>query len=95
MQAGNELLFCAKNDKQKENDIGLSYHYTFSAPKSVTPAELEQFVKKVEAEAKKMGFKPTTVFNAVFTTAAMAFPTPTGSAHRRWPKSSSGGSWSI
>lgn len=49
--------------------MGLSYHYKFSAPKTVAEAELESFVKKVEAEAKKMGFNPTTVVNAAFTTA--------------------------
>ena len=49
--------------------MGLSYHYKFSAPKSVTSAELERFVKKVEAEAKRMGLEPTIVINAAFTTA--------------------------
>jgi hypothetical protein len=63
------LLFFLKTPKQKENYMGLSYHYKFSAPKSVPAAELESFVKQVEAEAKRIGFKPTTVFNAVFTTA--------------------------
>jgi len=63
------LMFCLKNHKQKENYMGLSYHYKFSAPKSVTAAELERFVKKVQTAAEKMGFKPTTVINAAFTTA--------------------------
>jgi hypothetical protein len=49
--------------------MGLSYHYKFSAPKTVTATELECFVKKIEAEAKRMGFNPTIVINAAFTTA--------------------------
>jgi hypothetical protein len=69
LQLGIALMFCSKNDKQKESYMGLSYHYKFNAPKSVTAAELERFVKIVEAAAKKMGFKPTTVINATFTTA--------------------------
>jgi hypothetical protein len=68
MQLGIALMFRLKNDKQKENDMGLSYHYTFSAPKTITAGELEGFVKKVETAAKEMGFKPTTVVNAAFTT---------------------------
>lgn len=49
--------------------MSLSYHYSFRAPKTVTAAELEQFVKTIESSAKKMGFNPTTVINAVFNTA--------------------------
>jgi len=48
--------------------MGHSYHYKFSAPKTVTAKELERFIRKVETAAKKMGFNPTTVFNASFTT---------------------------
>jgi hypothetical protein len=58
-----------KTTNKKEIDVGLSYYYKFTASKSVTAAELEQFLKTIEAEAKTMGFKPTTVFNATFTTA--------------------------
>lgn len=32
------------------------------------PAKLERFIRKVETAAKRMGFKPTSVFNAVFST---------------------------
>jgi hypothetical protein len=48
--------------------MGLSYYYTFSAPKSVPAAELESFVKKVEREANKMGFAPAIVINGSFAT---------------------------
>ncbi len=49
--------------------MGLSYYYQFSAPKTVTAAELESFLKSVETAAKRVGFNPTTVINAKFTTA--------------------------
>lgn len=48
--------------------MGLSYFYTFSAPKSVTAAQLEKLLKKVEREAKRAGFRPTLVLNASFVT---------------------------
>ena len=46
--------------------MGLSYHFTFTAPASTKPGELEKFLKRVEAEAGKMGFKPTMVLDAKF-----------------------------
>ena len=46
--------------------MGLSYYYTFSAPANVSPEELITFLKSVEIDAKKMGFRPTMVLNAVF-----------------------------
>jgi len=49
--------------------MSLSYHYSFSAPKTVAASELEHFLKNVELAAKKIGFQPTTVINAVFHTA--------------------------
>lgn len=50
--------------------MGLSYHFTLSAPASAMAAELEQFLKTVEAKAQTMGFQPTMVLNAVFDTVA-------------------------
>ena len=48
--------------------MGLTYSFTFSADASVTAAELERFLKSVEADAKRMGFDPTLVFRATFAT---------------------------
>lgn len=48
--------------------MGLSYYFTLSAPASKKPAELELFLKSVEAQAKEMGFIPTLVLNATFDT---------------------------
>ncbi len=50
--------------------MGLSYHFTLSAPASATTAELEQFLKIVEAKAQTMGFQPTMVLNVPFDTVA-------------------------
>ena len=46
--------------------MALSYHYTFGAPKSVSAAELEQFLKMVEEKAQDLGFDPTFVLNGPF-----------------------------
>ena len=48
--------------------MGLSYHYTLSAPASVRAEELFAFLKSVELDAKKMGFQPTMVLDAAFDT---------------------------
>lgn len=48
--------------------MGLSYHFTLSAPASVSAEDLLAFLKSVEADAKQMGFRPTMVLNAVFDT---------------------------
>jgi hypothetical protein len=48
--------------------LSLSYHFTFTAPKTVSAAELEHFLKQVEHEAKSMGFNPTLVLSASFKT---------------------------
>ena len=48
--------------------MGLSYHFTFSAPAATTAADLEKFLRTVEVEAKKIGFHPTMVLNAAFVT---------------------------
>jgi len=48
--------------------MSLSYHFTFTAPKTVPAAKLEQFLKEVELDAKAMGFDPTLVLNAEFKT---------------------------
>src|ERR1051325_4153711 len=50
--------------------MGLTYHFEFSAPASVDPSELENFLKDVESEAKAMGFDPTMVLNAQFDSTA-------------------------
>ena len=48
--------------------MGLSYHFAFKAAPNKTAGELEAFLRSVEAEAKRMGFEPTLVLNAVFDT---------------------------
>lgn len=48
--------------------MGLSYYYTLAAPATVGAEELTAFLKRVEKEAKRMGFQPTLVLNAVFDT---------------------------
>jgi hypothetical protein len=49
--------------------MGLNYHFKFGAPGSTKAAELVAFLKEVEKEAQKMGFKPTMVLDASFDTA--------------------------
>lgn len=48
--------------------MGLSYHFTLTAPAEAGPEELVKFLKGVERQAKKLGFKPTMVLNAPFDT---------------------------
>jgi hypothetical protein len=48
--------------------MGLSYYFTFSAAATVPVEELMTFLKSVEANAKRMGFKPTLLLNATFDT---------------------------
>ena len=48
--------------------MGLSYYYTFSAPKSVSAAKLESFLRRVEKKARTLGFDPTFVLNGPFDT---------------------------
>lgn len=49
--------------------MGLNYHFKFGAPESMAATELVTFLKSVEREAQKMGFKPTMVLDALFDTA--------------------------
>jgi len=46
--------------------MGLSYHFSFSAPARTKAGDLEAFLKSVETEAKALRFNPTLVLNAVF-----------------------------
>ena len=48
--------------------MSLSYHFTLAAPATASAADLEAFLRTVEADAKKMGFEPTLVLDAVFDT---------------------------
>jgi|GEM_PF-801426 len=48
--------------------MGLTYAYSFRADGKVKAAALESFLTSVEADAQKMGFNPTLVFTATFTT---------------------------
>ena len=48
--------------------MGLSYYYRFSAPITVGAAVLEEFLKRVEIDAKAMGFHPTAILNIQFDT---------------------------
>lgn len=49
--------------------MGLSYYYSFGAPKTVPASELEKFLKSVERQAKALGFEPTFVLNGPFASA--------------------------
>jgi hypothetical protein len=46
--------------------MGHSYFYTFSASADKKAAALESFLRKVDLEAKRLGFAPTMVLNARF-----------------------------
>lgn len=48
--------------------MSLSFHFTLSAAANVTAEELVEFLKSVETDARKMGFRPTTVLDAGFDT---------------------------
>jgi hypothetical protein len=48
--------------------MGLTYHFSFAAPASTKPGDLEIFLKSIEPEARAMGLKPTLVLNASFDT---------------------------
>jgi hypothetical protein len=48
--------------------MGLSYHFSFTAPARTKTGDLEAFLKSIETEAKEMGFNPALVLNAVFDT---------------------------
>lgn len=48
--------------------MGLTYHYSFTAPASVPAGELEVFLQNVEGDARLIGFRPTTVVNGPFDT---------------------------
>jgi hypothetical protein len=48
--------------------MSLSYHFSFTAPATVTTGELLKFLRKVEKDAVKMSFCPTTVLDAKFDT---------------------------
>ena len=49
--------------------MSLSYYFTFTAPAIATADELTAFLKGVEKEAQRMGFRPTVVLNVPFDTA--------------------------
>jgi hypothetical protein len=46
--------------------MSLKYHYEFTAPASVTRAEIEEFLHSVQKSAAVMGFDPTLVMNVPF-----------------------------
>ncbi len=46
--------------------MGLTYHFSFSAPATVSARELQTFLQGVEGDARLMGFGPTTVVDAPF-----------------------------
>jgi hypothetical protein len=49
--------------------MSLSYYFTFTAPATAAAGELNAFLRGVEKEAQRMGFRPTLVFNSAFSTA--------------------------
>jgi hypothetical protein len=48
--------------------MGLSYYFTFTAPATTSPEELTSFLKDVESDAARLGFRPTLVLEAAFDT---------------------------
>ena len=50
--------------------MGLSYHFTLSAPASENAEDLEAFLRTTERYARSLGFGPTMVLNARFDTPA-------------------------
>lgn len=48
--------------------MGLSYHFSLSAPVTASPGELASFLRGVEAEARRLGFAPTLVVEGPFDT---------------------------
>lgn len=48
--------------------MGLTYHFGFVAPATVSDRTLEAFLRRVERDAQAMGFRPTAVINGPFDT---------------------------
>ena len=48
--------------------MSLSYYYEFTAPATATAGELETFLRKMEQNARALGFEPVTVINVAFDT---------------------------
>jgi hypothetical protein len=48
--------------------MSLSYYFTFTAPATAAAGELTAFLKGVEREAQRLGFRPTLVLDAAFDT---------------------------
>jgi len=48
--------------------MSLSFYYEFTASADTPAAKLQEFLRGVEAEAKALGFNPTTVLNIPFDT---------------------------
>ena len=48
--------------------MGLSYHFSFSAPVATPATELETFLLGIDDDAAAMGFDPVMVVNAIFDT---------------------------
>jgi hypothetical protein len=48
--------------------MGLTYHFSFTAPGTVPPEKLEAFLQDIEGDARLLGFHPTTVVNGPFNT---------------------------
>lgn len=46
--------------------MGLTYHYSFAAPKSATIRQLADFLRRVEKDAQALGYGPTVVMSAAF-----------------------------
>lgn len=46
--------------------MGLTYHYSFAAPKSATTRQLTDFLRRVEKDAQMLGYGPTVVMSAAF-----------------------------
>ena len=48
--------------------MGLTYHFSFTAPASVPAEDLAAFLQDIEGDARLMGVQPTTVVNGPFDT---------------------------
>jgi hypothetical protein len=46
--------------------MGLTYHFEFTASADTTPEQLESFLKNIEPEAARLGFRRTMVLRADF-----------------------------
>lgn len=64
----NLLAIAWPNPSLSHTIMGLSYHFSLRAPATARPGELAEFLRRVEAEARLLGFGPTAVTEGPFDT---------------------------